>query len=319
MMKHRTWIGIGVIASIGMAVAASAPAQDRRERLREMLQKPRQPSDPAETRITAAGTYRFSFVHDGLTRQYIVYVPASVPRGRPAPMLLGLHGGGGNMDYQANNYGLKAKADQAGFVAVFPNGFSRFPNGILATWNAGTCCGRAAGNTVDDVGFLKEVIERVSRQLPIDRGRIYATGMSNGAMMSYRLACELPTLIRAIAPVAGTDNTTACTPSRPVPVILFHARDDNHVSFNGGAGKDALAKVDFTSVPATVSKWVAINRASPTPKRILSVPGATCDLHAAAPGGAPVEACVTARRRPQLARHAQHPRQQGSQPGNPRQ
>ena len=248
-MKHRTWIGLSVIASLGIAVAASAPAQDRRERLREMLQKPRQPSDPAETRITAAGTYRFSFVHDGLTRQYIVYVPASVPRGRPAPMLLGLHGGGGNMDYQANNYGLKAKADLAGFVAVFPNGYSRFLNGILATWNAGTCCGRAAGNTVDDVGFLKDVIERVSRQMPIDRGRIYATGMSNGAMMSYRLACELPTLIRAIAPVAGTDNTTACTPSRPVPVILFHARDDNHVSFNGGAGKDALAKVDFTSVP----------------------------------------------------------------------
>ncbi len=117
--------------------------------------------------------------------------------------------------------------------------------------------------------------------------------MSNGAIMSYRLACELPTVIRAIAPVAGTDTVTACTPSRPVPVILFHARDDSHVSFNGGPGKDAIAKVDFTSVPATVAKWVAINRAGPTAKRILAVPGATCDRHAARPGGAPVEVCIT--------------------------
>lgn len=293
MMNKRIGIAVALLATIATVAVTSAPAQERRERLRQLLQKPQQASDPAETKITAPGTYRFSFVDDGLTRHYIVHVPASLPRGKPAPLLLGLHGGGGNMEFQASNYGLTQKAEQAGFVAVFPNGSSRFPNGMLATWNAGKCCGKAAENKIDDVGFLREVIERVSRQIPIDRARIYATGMSNGGMMAYRLACELPTLIRAIAPVAGTDNTIACTPSKPMPVILFHARDDSHVSFGGGAGKDAVAKVNFTSVPATVAKWVALNRAQPKARPVLAVPGATCDLHVATPGGAPVEVCIT--------------------------
>ena len=108
---------------------------------------------------------------------------------------------------------------------MFPNGYSRF-GGILATWNAGSCCGGAVRNNIDDVGFIREVIARMERQASVDPGRIFATGMSNGAMMSWRLACELSE-IRAIAPVAGTDNTPACKPSRPVPVIEFHALDDN--------------------------------------------------------------------------------------------
>jgi polyhydroxybutyrate depolymerase len=115
--------------------------------------------------------------------------------------------------------------------------------------------------------------------------------MSNGAMMSWRLACEAPE-VRAIAPVEGTDNTTSCKPGRPVPVIQFHAADDDHVPFNGGAGVGP-SHVNFVSVPATQSKWVQIDRANPQAKRVLTVAGAHCDLHAARPGGAPVELCVT--------------------------
>jgi polyhydroxybutyrate depolymerase len=196
------------------------------------------------------------------------------------------------MDYQADNYGLKQKAEEAGFIAVFPNGYSRLPGGILATWNAGACCGKAVENRIDDVGFLKEVIERVSRQANVDRTRVYSTGMSNGGLMSYRLACEIPH-IRAIAPVAGTDNTLTCKPARPVPVIHFHARDDSHVLFTGGSGKDALTKTDFVSVPATIAKWVGINSAAPKARRVVDVPGAACDRHAAGPRGAPVQLCVT--------------------------
>lgn len=110
--------------------------------------------------------------------------------------------------------------------------------------------------------------------------------------MSWRLACEAPE-VRAIAPVEGTDNTATCHPARPVAVIEFHSLDDNHVPFNGGKGDLSAAQVDFTSVPATQSKWVAIDRADPAPKRVLAVPGAHCDLHPAKRGGAPVELCVT--------------------------
>jgi len=300
-MDKRFWIGASLLAAIAVGVTTTASAQDRREqlqRLRERVQTKRaQVSDPNETKTIAPGDYRFSFVHNGLKREYIVHVPASLPKGRPAPMLLALHGGGGDMDYQADNYGLKEKADKAGFIAVFPSGYSRFPGGILATWNAGNCCGQARDQRVDDVGFLKAVIERVSRQASVDRDRVFATGMSNGAMMAYRLACELPTMIRGIAPVAGTDNSKVCNPSQPVAVIHFHAKDDTHVLFTGGAGKDAFRNrdmvTDFTSVPATIAKWVGIDHASPAAKRVLTVPGATCELHSAGRGGAPVELCAT--------------------------
>jgi polyhydroxybutyrate depolymerase len=296
-MMSRFLIGLSVLSTVVVGITTAASAQDRGERLQQFRQRAQAKqalaSDPNETKIARPGTYRFNFVHGGLKREYIVYVPAGIRRGVPAPMLLALHGGGGDMDFQADNYGLKQKADQAGFIAVFPNGYSRFPSGILATWNAGGCCGKAVEQNVDDVGFLKTVIERVSRQANIDRRRVYATGMSNGGLMSYRLACEAAEMIRAIAPVAGTDNTLSCKPSRPVPVIHFHAVDDSHVLYNGGSGRDALTRTDFTSVPATVAKWVGLNRAQSPAQRVLSVAGASCDLYPAKPGGAPVELCVT--------------------------
>ena len=293
-VKSRFWIGSAVLAVIVVGLGSAAPAQDRAGRVKALMERAREkrdrPSDPNPTPIAAPGTYRFHFTHDGLRREYLVHVPKRLPPGKPAPMLLGLHGGGGDMDFQAQNYGLIEKSEQAGFIAVFPNGYSRFRSGILATWNAGTCCGKAVDEKIDDVGFLKAVIERVGTQVAIDKSRIYATGMSNGGLMSYRLACELPDMIRAIAPVAGTDNTIACKPSRPVPVIHFHAKDDSHVLFNGGSGPDALTKTNFASVPATIAKWVGLNKAAPQAKTILSVPGAKCELHS---GSAPVELCVT--------------------------
>ena len=274
-MISRFLIGGATLATVSVIIAASARAER---------------TDPNPAAIIAPGDYRFSFSHGGLTRFYLVHVPRSYRPGRPTPLLLALHGGGGSADYQATDskYGLISKSEQAGFIAVFPNGFSRF-GGKLATWNAGTCCAGAVRNKVDDVGFIRAVIHRVEQQTSIDPRRIFATGMSNGAMMSWRLACEAPE-IRAIAPVEGTDNTLRCNPSRPVPVIQFHAIDDEMVAFNGGPGPRSVTKVNFTSVPATQAKWVALNRADPKAVRILTVPGAHCDLHR---GPAPVELCVT--------------------------
>ena len=135
---------------------------------------------------------------------YRVHVPARYDPARPAPLLVVLHGGGGNMDLQASEaYGQVAKSDSEGFIAVFPNGFSRFPGGRLATWNAGNCCGAARDRDVDDVGFIREVVARVERQWNVDRARVYATGMSNGAMMAYRLACDASDVFKADRPGGG--------------------------------------------------------------------------------------------------------------------
>ena len=155
------------------------------------------------------GDYIFTLRHNGLERRYRVHVPANYDATRPAAVLVALHGGG-NMEYQANDvrYGLISKSDSAGFIAVFPNGTRRMKRGMFATWNAGNCCAHARDASVDDVGFVRKVVEDVSRQWDVDRGRIYATGMSNGGLMAYRLACEASDLFTAIAavrsPIRGT-------------------------------------------------------------------------------------------------------------------
>src|SRR5690606_16542897 len=209
--------------------------------------------------------------------------------------VMALHGGGGGALYQADddNYGLITKSEQAGFIAVFPNGISSARSGLLATWNAGHCCGRARDENVDDVGFLKAVIADLGGRLRIDATRVHAAGMSNGGMMAYRLACEAADVFRGIAAVAGTDNTRNCQPGERTPVLHIHARNDDRVLFGGGAGqafRDEALVTDFVSVPDTIGKWVTLNQAAATPRRVLSVEGAWCDLHE---GAAPVMLCVT--------------------------
>ena len=167
---------------------------------------------------------------------------------------------------------------------------------MLATWNAGNCCGKARDEHVDDVGFLRALVADIGKRASVAPQRVYAIGMSNGAMMAYRLACEAGDVFRAIMAVAGTDNTATCAPRRPVPILHIHAQDDPLVLFNGGAG-DKLrfgdAATDFVSVPDTISRWVKLDHAQTRPQRVLSVPGAYCDRYAASRGGAPVELCVT--------------------------
>lgn len=274
-----------------------------RDRLGERAALQAGPAEPAirlddSQKITAPGRYEIRLKHGGIERMALVHVPKNHAAGRPAPLVMALHGGGGGMIYQASDakYGLISKSGQAGFIAVFPNGISGVKSGMLATWNAGTCCARARDENIDDVGFLRKLVEDVSRRVSVDRSRVFATGMSNGGMMSYRLACDAADMFRGIMAVAGTDNTKHCAPAKPVPVLHIHARNDDRVLFEGGAGaafrREALVS-DFVSVPTSVAKWVILNHADATAQRVLSVPGAYCDLHKAGPGGAPVKLCVT--------------------------
>ncbi len=253
----------------------------------------------AGERITAPGRYEIHLQIDGRDRMALVHIPGSYDAGKPTPLVMAIHGGGGGAIFQAddNNYGLISKSEAAGFIAVFPNGISQTQNGMLATWNAGNCCARARDENVDDVGFLRALVADVSKRARIEPQRVYAIGMSNGAMMSYRLACEAGDVFHGIMAVSGTDNTRSCAPKQPVPVLHVHARNDPLVLFNGGAGSNRLvpedAVTEFVSVPETISKWVKLNHASAVPQRVLQVEGAYCDRYEATRGGAPVELCVT--------------------------
>ena len=132
--------------------------------------------------------------------------------------------------------GLNQKADQEGFLAVYPNGTGRFSS---LTWNGGNCCGSAMQQRVDDVAFIDAVLDDLANVVNVDTKRVYATGISNGAIMAYRLASELSERIAAIAPVAGPMGTATCSPRRAVSVLHFHGTDDQFAPFNGGRGGGA--------------------------------------------------------------------------------
>ena len=301
-LHHRSLRLLALLLCVGALIPVPGAAQDGtfRQRFKERLQQRQQERAAVDTSgpITQPGDYRLTLTHDGQSRAYLLHVPKRYQPSQPTALLVALHGGGGNMDFQADDskYGLITTSEREGFVVAFPNGYSRFPGGKLATWNAGNCCGAARDQQVDDVGFIRQMVSRIRSQLQIDPQRVYATGMSNGGMMSYRLACEASDVFRAIAVVAGTDNTRVCQPSKPVAVLHIHAKNDDHVLFNGGAGPAAIkgaAETDHRSVPDTVTKWTHLDACSLPPKRVLDRPGASCESYAPCAGGSAVQLCVT--------------------------
>lgn len=235
----------------------------------------------------------------GFNRTYLVHVPPSYNPSKPTALVVAFHSGGGFSRLMATDkyYGWISKSDKEGFIVVFPNGASPFKDGRFGTWNAGKCCAYARDQHIDDVSFVRDIVFDIEAAYTIDRKRIFATGMSNGGMMAYSLACGLPDMFRAIASVAGTDNTISCRPEKPVSILHIHAKDDDHVLFNGGAGstvfKDKSKVTEFSSVQSTMSSWLKHNSCAETSKQIVDVPGATCDLYAQCGGAAQVQLCVT--------------------------
>jgi polyhydroxybutyrate depolymerase len=187
------------------------------------------------------------------------YAPATA-----TPLVLVLHGGGGDAERTIDTTGFNTQADQVGFIAVYPNGSGALQDKVL-TWNGGNCCGYAQKHNIDDTAFIKALIEELSATYKIDPKRIYATGLSNGAIMAYRLACEMSGTLAAIAPVAGTQNVVSCQPEQPVSVIHFHGTNDQHLPYDGGVGKRSITGVAYQSVQDSVNFWVRQDACPLTP------------------------------------------------------
>lgn len=191
------------------------------------------------------------------TRSYLVHVPPGGDKAKAVPLVLAFHGGGSNAQQMVRFCGLNDKADKEGFLVVYPSGSGRLA-GVL-TWNAGNCCGYAQEQDVDDVAFVRALLDDLAKAARVDAKRVYATGISNGGMIAYRLASELSDRIAAIAPVAGPMGTETCKPKRPVPVIHFHGTDDEFAPFKGGTGAKSRSGTDFYSVEHSIRAWVKAN------------------------------------------------------------
>ncbi len=197
---------------------------------------------------TAAEGELYRMKVGGNERSYKLFVPKVSARDA-MPLMIVMHGGLGNADETERTTGMNEVAQANGFLVAYPNGTGGrlLPN--RRTWNAGRCCGPAVERKVDDVAFIHAMLADIARHHPFDRSRVYATGISNGAMMAYRLACELPGDIAAIVPVSGTLALNSCPGAKNIPVLHIHGGKDSNVPFQGGRGENAIAGVDHRSVP----------------------------------------------------------------------
>lgn len=236
----------GVVAQSTATTAASPTAQQAS-------------AQPSAAHIEP-GDYERTVTVDGRERHYVLHAPPDIDASQPASLVLVLHGGGGNAANAERMSGFSALADREGFFVVYPDGSGRLGDALL-TWNAGNCCGFALASEVDDTGFIRALVESLLTELPVDPKRVFVTGMSNGGMMSYRLACEAADLFAAAAPVAGALNIPNCSPSVPISLVAFHGTADQSVRYEGGEPEidaDRAQRID-TSVAESVGAFVQRN------------------------------------------------------------
>jgi polyhydroxybutyrate depolymerase len=217
-----------------------------------------------ETRLPD-GTSVHTMAFGGLNRTYRVHKAPGLAAA--APLVVMLHGAFGDGEQAERDYGWDQLADSAKFVVAYPDG-------VGATWNGDGCCGKAERENIDDVGFITAMVGQISAALPIDKSRVYATGISNGGIMAYALACNTG-IFAAIGPDSAT-MLDACTAPHPTSVIHIHGTSDRLVPYNGGQG---ASTVNGPSIPDVNAFWRKVDQCGPpniTTNASVTTSTATC-------------------------------------------
>lgn len=199
-------------------------------------------------------TLNETIIHDGIQREYILYIPENYTGNTAAPLIINFHGFSMSADQQMWYGDFRSISDTAGFLVVHPQG--TLLNGVTH-WNVG---GWTIGSTTDDVGFTNALIDSLAALYNIDETRIYATGMSNGGYMSFLLACQLSERFAAIASVTGSmtpETYNNCNPLHPTPILQMHGTSDNIVPYNGTFWSKSIDDV--------IQYWVDFNSCNTTP------------------------------------------------------
>jgi polyhydroxybutyrate depolymerase len=214
---------------------------------------------PLPAQSTVSAEQRRTLRVDGVERIYFLFVPSSHRRTASSALVLVFHGGGGRAQGLARHTGFSAVAEREGFVVAYPQGLGR-------RWNDG----RGYGTPHDDVGFVRALLDTLQRELGIDPRRIYATGISNGAMFSYRLACDLPGVFAAIAPVAGAlpaQLAPVCGHALPVSVAAFQGTADPLMPYGGGGV--ARRRGSVLGAERSIAFWAEIDVCAGQPSTTL--------------------------------------------------
>lgn len=229
-----------------------------------------------------SGEQKWKLKHDGVERSFAVDIPPQYDPTKPMPLILNFHGLSSNGWQQKLLSKMTDLGKKEGFLVVYPEG-----RGIPQSWNAGKCC--APANSLlqaKDVDFVNELLNELERKLCIDKRRIFATGMSNGAFMTYRLACELSDRIAAFSPVAGSLIIQPCQPKRPIPLLGFNGTSDTLVPYPGSA------LLGFPSVEETFRFWAKHNGCGETPDRTYDKGDTYCNTFRQCKDGVTLTTCV---------------------------
>ena len=204
----------------------------------------------------------------GVERSYVAHVPEGAAAGAPEtlPVLVVLHGAGGNGAKAETATGLSGFAKADNFIVAYPNGSQAAQIEGQLAWNADGCCAAPRLDDVDDVEFLTRMLDDIAERNAVDPGRIFLAGFSNGGMMSYRLSCELGDRIAGIAVVGGAFNVSKCDSDDPMNVLIVHGTGDLTVPYRGGPTNERTAarfgQWENASVADAKRVWVARNGCS---------------------------------------------------------
>lgn len=205
---------------------------------------------------------------DGRDRLYLLNLPpAYYESDTTLPLVIGLHGTGGSAVQFERDYSFTDKANNAGFTVVYPEGVRS--TGILGlrTWNAGTCCDFAKEQNIDDVKYIRTLLDKLVTSYKINPKKVFVAGMSNGGMLTYRLAHEMADKIAAVAVVSCSMVLPApLTPSRPMPVLHIHSALDTKIPYMGGVG---IGGYYFPPVDSVHRVWAEHNGCTSVPNTIV--------------------------------------------------
>ncbi|HEY9715970.1 MAG TPA: PHB depolymerase family esterase [Trichormus sp.] len=182
-------------------------------------------------------------------RTYHVHIPKGYNGSRPIPLVVVLHGAVGNSSTVRWDSRMSAQSDRDCFLVAYPNG-------VDTTWNAGACCGPASEMKIDDIAFLRKMIEKFEHEYSIDRDRICVAGVSNGGMLAYRVGRELSDVVACIAPVSACMYPTTADGEQPVSVIAFNGTHDGTIAYYGGIRTKFGYRVKATPVKDNIQFWV---------------------------------------------------------------